>query len=329
MGLTYLDAANEVLKATPGGGPLHYREICKRAMDLGLLESEGKTPWQTMGSRLYVAIKDDEQAGKPPRFIQVGRGSFQLARKSPSVGIDGLVQQTRGRTREALLARLKEIPPARFEQVVARLLTLIGFEDVEVRGRTGDRGIDAVGRLTVGGITNVLTAIQAKRWSGTVPSRVVREMRGSLEIGQRGTIVTTSGFTPDGISEAAAPGKEPISLIDGEKLVDLMVKYEYGVRKRSVELLELDLEVLDDSEGDLDLATESDDRNVSVWPLPSAQGGYVEVLVDALREVGPSGLSKDQLSEWFLSSFEKVNSPKTAAGYVSALRYTGFLRYDG
>jgi len=80
---------------------------------------------------------------------------------------------------------------------------LIGFEDVEVTGKSGDKGIDATARLTVGDITNILTAIQAKRWKGSVGSGVVREMRGSLLVGQRGTIITTATFTKDAIAEAA------------------------------------------------------------------------------------------------------------------------------
>jgi restriction endonuclease Mrr len=328
MYMTYLDAALRVLNEAPGGGPLHYREITDRAIEQGYLRTAGKTPWQTMGARLYVAIKEDDAAGKPARFIQSGRGSFQLSQKGPSAGIDRLVADARLSTREALLARLKEISPTRFEQVVGQLLTLIGFEDVEVMGRSGDRGIDAVGRLTVGGITNVSTAIQAKRWTGTVPSRVIREMRGSLQIGQRGTIITTSCYTPDGIAEAAAEGKEPISLIDGEKLVDLLVKYEYGVKKRSVELLELDLEVLDIESDNFSASTE-DSRNVSQWPLPASKGGYGQVILDALRETGPLGISRDDLATWFSSTFKKVNSRKTSIGYVNALRYSGFLRFEG
>ena len=48
------------------------------------------------------------------------------------------------------------------------------------------------------------------------------------------------------MEEARAPGKAPISLIDGERLVDLMIEHEIGVRIEEYKVLTLDFS--DDSE---------------------------------------------------------------------------------
>ena len=48
-----------------------YQEIWKVAHDKGLtskLETTGKTPWQSLGARLYVEVRDNEDG----RFIKVG-----------------------------------------------------------------------------------------------------------------------------------------------------------------------------------------------------------------------------------------------------------------
>ena len=87
------------------------------------------------------------------------------------------------------------------------LLTEIGFENVEVTGRTGDGGLDVQAELTVGGITRVKTAIQVKRWKHNVPGKVIRELRGALTTDQRGLVWTHStlmlaadaGFAATGI----------------------------------------------------------------------------------------------------------------------------------
>ena len=48
---------------------------------------------------------------------------------------------------------------------------------------------------------------------------------------------------------------EPITLIDGEKLLDLLVEYEVGFRKKTIELLELDSQAFTDSEHDAAVGT--------------------------------------------------------------------------
>ena len=45
-------------------------------------------------------------------------------------------------------------------------------------------------------------------------------------------------------------GAAPITLIDGQKLVELLIKHGIGVRKRSVELLEVDIADLADEENE-------------------------------------------------------------------------------
>ena len=81
MSMTFIEAAEKVLAEEPGGGPLHFREICQRALDARYLESKGKTPHQSMGAQLYTTIINDEDAGRPPRFVQAGKGLFSIARK--------------------------------------------------------------------------------------------------------------------------------------------------------------------------------------------------------------------------------------------------------
>lgn len=68
----FLEAAEEVLKQE--GQPLHYDEITKRAMDLGLIETKGKTPNRTMNAQISTSI----HGGDSP-FVRVRRGVYGLA----------------------------------------------------------------------------------------------------------------------------------------------------------------------------------------------------------------------------------------------------------
>jgi restriction system protein len=76
-------------------------------------------------------------------------------------------------------------------------------------------------------------------------------LRGSLHRfgAVKGTIISLGGFARGAQQAALDPGVAPITLIDGEKLIDLMIGSGIGVRKRSVELLEVDESEFDDEEG--------------------------------------------------------------------------------
>ena len=70
MSYTFIDLACDVLKLSPK--PLTYQEVWKCAIEHGLelrLESKGKTPWQTLGARLYMEVRDNEQS----EIIGVGK----------------------------------------------------------------------------------------------------------------------------------------------------------------------------------------------------------------------------------------------------------------
>ena len=80
------------------------------------------------------------------------------------------------------------------------------------------------------------------------------QLRGSLHRfnAVRGTIITTGRFSK-GVEEAAFErGAAPITLIDGEKLLDLLIENGIGVSKRPLEYLEFAPEKLAQFEGEAD-----------------------------------------------------------------------------
>ncbi len=69
----YKAAAIEVLQKSKE--PLHYKEITKRALEMGILETSGATPDQSMGAQLFSSIKKN---GKDSEFIQTSTSTFTL-----------------------------------------------------------------------------------------------------------------------------------------------------------------------------------------------------------------------------------------------------------
>ena len=116
---------------------------------------------------------------------------------------------------------------------------------------TNDKGVDVVGTIKLG-ISAVREVIQVKRHRGTIHRPVLDQLRGSLHRfnAVRGTIITTGRFSK-GVEEAAFErGAAPITLIDGEKLLDLLIDNGIGVSKRPLEYLEFAPEKLAQFEGE-------------------------------------------------------------------------------
>lgn len=152
-----------------------------------------------------------------------------------------LLDQQRRRVRESLQELLAEMDPYALEHLVKRLLDAMGYEDVQVTRPSNDKGVDVVGSIELG-ISSVREVIQVKRVRTNIQRPVLDALRGVLHRFQavRGTIITTGNFSPGTRSAAFETGAAPITLIDGDKLIDLLIEHKLGLQKTPVELWELD-----------------------------------------------------------------------------------------
>jgi restriction system protein len=145
--------------------------------------------------------------------------------------------------REELLRKAMEISPAVFERLVAELLKKMHYGEPKVVGRSGDGGVDSYCSIDELGIDKVL--FQAKRWKNPVSPDKVREFVGAVSNrkARGGILIATSHFGTQAIDEANSARN--IVLVDGNKLTELMVKFDLGVRKKSLEVAEVDEEYFD------------------------------------------------------------------------------------
>ncbi len=237
--LTFLDAAEKVLKEDAGRMPMHYRDVTVRATSRGLIASQGQTPEATMYSQILTDMQRRARRGDPPRFIRHGPGLFGL-QAWEHAGLTSQIEQHNGQVRQKLHAHIRAIPPAEFEQLVGRLLGALGFEAVQVTKLSGDGGIDARGTLVVGDAVRIQMAVQAKRWQARVQKPVVHAVRGALGVHEQGLIITTSDFSAGARREATDPTKTPVALMNGEQLVKLLIEHDILVARTSYDLLELE-----------------------------------------------------------------------------------------
>lgn len=135
--------------------------------------------------------------------------------------------------RSELQTALLKISPAKFELFARRLVKAMGVDLDEKIGvkLSGDGGLDGFGYLTSDDFRTARVAIQAKRWSAMVPSPEIDKFRGAMDKynAEFGIFVTTSDFSREAI-KAARTGTRVITLINGERLIDLVAKYELYVK---------------------------------------------------------------------------------------------------
>lgn len=236
---SFTDSAEKVLETFGKKRPMHYRAITDKALELGWLLSEGKTPEASMYAQILTEIKRYNRRGEQPRFVQHGKGYVGLSRWMGR-GLAFEIEQHNKKVRQALHKRLLETEWDAFEELIARLLAEMGFEEIEVTSRSKDGGIDVRGTLVVGDVIRTRMAIQVKKWKRNVQAPVVQQVRGSLGTHEQGLIITTSDFSGGARKEAARPDATPVGLMSGEQLVLLLIENGIGVSRRSHDLFELE-----------------------------------------------------------------------------------------
>jgi hypothetical protein len=130
---------------------------------------------------------------------------------------------------EHVRGKLLAMEPKTFERFIKDLLVHCGFLDVCVTKFSADGGIDVNARA--GGRTwifeNTLVQVQAKRWLHSIGRKEVAELRGSLQQFARGAVITTGHFSKAAINEASEEGKNPICLIDGFRLSNVVLDEQF------------------------------------------------------------------------------------------------------
>lgn len=141
--------------------------------------------------------------------------------------------------KDSLLEVLKAMDPSAFERLAQRLLREAGFTKVEVRGKSGDGGIDGVGVLRVN-LVSFQVFFQCKRWKGSVGASEIRDFCGAM-MGRadKGLFITTGTFTSQASDEATRDGATAIDLIDGMRLCELLKDNSLGVRTQMIESVEI------------------------------------------------------------------------------------------
>jgi len=161
---------------------------------------------------------------------------------TPEEQIEKGVRRIQNELQDEVLDRLKQLPPAGFEQLVLRLLVGMGYggsmADVQGVARGADGGVDGVVNQDHLGLDRIY--IQAKRWEGSVGRPVIQNFAGALDLvgAKKGVIMTTATFSQPAHDCVATIKDKRIILVDGKRMSELMLKHGIGVSTKQTFMIQ-------------------------------------------------------------------------------------------
>jgi hypothetical protein len=157
-------------------------------------------------------------------------GDAGAALPDTSSQVESMIARHNALAKQLYLERLLRLNPTQFEELVGRLVTAMGFQNVQVVGGARDGGVDVTAQKLDDWGQPVPVLLQVKRYQKPVGRRVIDELLGVLHRNRQphGVLVTTSDFSTQALE--VAKGEANLRLVNGAQLVDLTLKHGVGVR---------------------------------------------------------------------------------------------------
>ena len=180
--------------------------------------------WKTM-------FEEDTDSSKP---IET-----EMEKETPEVIIGKAIVMLYQSLKFELLQYIKNKPISFFEYFIVELLRKIGYKGIdssnfEVIGKQEKEGLEGV--LYQDELCIDRVYVQAKKWEMEVTSKDVRNFIGALNLKgtNKGVFITTSAFSPEAKAEAKQNPSHKIILIDSDRLMQLAIRYNVGIRTKQI-----------------------------------------------------------------------------------------------
>lgn len=263
---------DDLLETTGEGNKLRYKDRTEWAVThlhkAGLLNRQGRGNYIISDSGIDLLNSQPEEID---RNLLLGYESFAnfttktenqdeeneidyepVDSLSPTERMDNAYSEINENLSSIILEEILNNTPDFFEYLVVDLLVNMGYggskkEAGKRIGKVGDGGVDGVINEDMLGLGQIY--IQAKRYSPgkNIGSNDINSFIGALERKNtnKGVFITTSDFTRSA-KQAKKEANKNIALINGEKLTELLIKFNVGVSTKEVyEIKELDGDYFD------------------------------------------------------------------------------------
>lgn len=181
------------------------------------------------GKKIRYALLQSKEELKPTNTHQMPK----IVDALPEERLLNAFKEHIKQIKQELLERILNEHPNFFEQLVVDLLLKMGYgydkNSGVVTGGSHDNGIDGI--ISEDKLGLDLIYIQAKRFanSNKVGRKELQAFIGAMGHIQKGVFITTSSYTKEAYNFGMQQQQKSIKLIDGELLVEYMVKHGVGV----------------------------------------------------------------------------------------------------
>ena len=199
---------------------------------------------EALWSRLLNLVERNYVSREGQYYVITSKGldyAVKEAEADPKRRVLRAINNFNESQKKSLKEHLSKIDPDDFQVLIRDLLDKMGYDNVRVTGASGDKGVDVVATVQFG-ITTIEEFVQVKRHQGAIGRPILDQLRGALPLHKaiRGTLITLGNFTSGCKDAALFQGAAPITLIDGEHLLDLLIENEVGIKELKATLYELD-----------------------------------------------------------------------------------------
>ena len=146
------------------------------------------------------------------------------------------LEEAQDAARQAVRDYLSKIPPYDFQDLVAELLTAMGYHVVWIAPKGRDGGLDLLAQSDALGVNGPRIKGQVKRRDDKVGEEELRAFLSLIEPDDVGVYIALSGFT----REAQDLGRRTprrLTMLDGEALFNLWIEHYARIGERGRQLL--------------------------------------------------------------------------------------------
>ncbi len=208
-----------------------------------LIKSKGQWSVTDGGKKAYEQFQD------PEKFVKEGGRLYrQWAADQPESASEvveegpdatSTIEEAEEAAWSEIAQHMKSMNPYDFQNLVAALLSAMGYHVLWVAPPGPDKGIDILAHTDPLGTSVPRIKVQVKRREDKVNVDGLRSFMALLGDQDVGIFVSTGGFTSDAESEARIQEKRKVTLLDLEKLFDLWVQHYDKVAESDKRLLPL------------------------------------------------------------------------------------------
>jgi restriction system protein len=165
-------------------------------------------------------IGDDAQR----ELMELLKGKEQIEDAQPiDQQLDMIKDDYMGRSRDFIKDKILTLNWEEMQELVAGVLRGMGYKTV-VSSKGADRGKDIMASPDGLGLEVPKILVEVKHRSGQMGGKEIRSFSAVLRDGEKGLYVSTGGFSSDAKLEADR-SKIPVTLIDSDMLVNLIIQY--------------------------------------------------------------------------------------------------------